>query len=177
MDRSFLSSQEIIDASRDFVCIRIATYEDRKEAEFLKTTFLRQARDGLRNFGFCILSPDGETKLRKSDRGPNFLYKDSKEMAADLRRIAKDHESSATSAGAIPTVPQMKSVRLGINVASCDGLPCVVAFGKNQADVDRLNRTLAKVIWDSELAGKYVYASTSNRDDLKNVSGSLPKSG
>ena len=89
MDRSFLSDEQLIKASRDFVCIRTATYEDKTEAIFLKSTFLGRAGGDLRNFGFCILSPDGKRQLRRSNRGPNFTYANSKEMVADLRQIAK----------------------------------------------------------------------------------------
>ena len=86
MDRSFLSGDQLIKASRDFVCIRTATYEDKEEAAFLKKTFASRPGATLRNFGFCILSPDGRQKLRRSDRGPNFVYANSAAMAADLRK-------------------------------------------------------------------------------------------
>ncbi|GIT30239.1 MAG: hypothetical protein Ct9H300mP1_22850 [Planctomycetaceae bacterium] len=72
----------------------------------------------------------------------------------------------------------MKSVRLwGINVASCDGLPSVVVFGKNKKDVDQLNSKLSGVIWDETLAGKFIYASTTKFADLKMVSGATMKPG
>jgi len=177
MDRSFLSDEQTIKASRDFVCIRTATYEDKKEALYLKLTFVGRAGGDLRNFGYCILSPDGKTKLRRSNRGPNFVYANSKAMAADLRQIARQYSGKKTAKELNPTVPQMKSVRLGINVASCDGLPSVIVVGKNQKEVDRLNKKLSEVIWNEELAGKFIYASTTHLDDLKIVSGAKSKTG
>ena len=177
MDRSFLSNKQIIKASRDFVCIRTATYEDKQEAVFLKSTFRGRAGGELRNFGFCVLSPDGTKQLRRSDRGPNFFYRDSNEMAADLRQIAGQYSGKTTPKELKPTVPQMKSVRLGINVASCDGLPSVVAVGKDQDELDRLKQKLSDVIWDEELAGKFIYASTTNLDDLNIVAGAKSKTG
>ena len=84
MDRSFLSTKQLIKVSREFVCIRTATYEDKREADFLKWAFLRSPAEDLRNFGFCILSPDGKRKLRRSFRGPNFVYADADAMVADL---------------------------------------------------------------------------------------------
>ena len=170
MDRSFLSGDQLIKATRDFVCIRTATYEDKQEATFLEWAFAGNTGGSLRNFGYCILSPDGKTKLRRSTRGPNFLYADSNAMAADLRQISAQYLGRIT-ATPHQSVPQMKSVRLGINVASCDGLPSVVVFGKDQAEVDSLNRKLSGVIWDEQLAGKFIYASTSNPTDLKTVPG------
>ena len=68
MDGSFLTTEEVIEASRNFVCIRCATYEDAEEAEFLRWVFTR--RDSLENTVFCMLSPDGKEKLIRADRGP-----------------------------------------------------------------------------------------------------------
>ena len=177
MDRRFLSDVQVIKVSRDFVCIRTATYEDKTEATYLKTMFLGRAGGDLRNFGFCILSPDGKRQLRRSNRGPNFVYKNSQAMAADLRQIARQYSARATDEKVNPAVPRMKSVRLGINVASCDGLPSVVVFGKGQREVDRLNSKLRGVIWDAALAGKFIYSSTTKSSDLKIIAGATRKSG
>ena len=98
-------------------------------------------------------------------------------MAADLRSIAKEYPGKERARESKPTVPQMKSVRLGINVASCDGLPCVVVVGKTQREVDQLNKKLSQVIWDEELAGKFICASTTDLDDLKVVSGADKQTG
>jgi hypothetical protein len=177
MDRSFLSDEQIIKASRDFVCIRTATYEDKQEAVFLKSTFLGRNGGELRNFGYCVLSPDGKEKLRRSDRGPNFVYGSSIEMAADLRKIAKQYPAKPIAKTTKPPVPEMKSVRLGINVASCDGLPSVVVVGNDWNEVDRLKQKLSEVIWDEELIGKFIYSSTTNLRDLTIVPGNKPKTG
>ena len=37
MDGSFLSDAKVIDESRKFVCIRLATYENKEEAALLKS--------------------------------------------------------------------------------------------------------------------------------------------
>ena len=176
MDRSFLSSDQLIKATRDFVCIRTATYEDKQEATFLQWAFVGSTGGDLRNFGYCILSPDGKTKLRRSTRGPNFLYANSNAMAADLRQISAQYTGRTTTTPN-GSVPQMKSVRLGINVASCDGLPSVVVFGKDKSEVAALNQKLSAVIWDEQLAGKFIYASTTNSADLKAVPGAGFQSG
>ena len=177
MDRSFLSDEKLIKISRDFICIRTATYEDKNEAKFLENVFVDRSGTGLRNFGYCILSPDGKRKIRSSQRGPNFVYKDSKAMAADLTQIASTFNGRTINQKLPPAVPQMKDVRLGINVASCDGLPSVIVVGNLPSEVDQLNRKLAEVIWDEEIAGKFIYASTTNKRDLDIVSGSKPDRG
>ena len=172
-----MSNKQLIKISRDFVCIRTATYEDKREAGFLKWAFVRSRAEELRNFGFCILSPDGKRKLRRSLRGPNFVYKNSAAMAADLVLIARQFPRKTTKSESNRAVPRMKSVRLGINVASCDGLPSVVVFGKGKREVDQLNSKLSGVIWDEALAGKFIYASTTKFDDLKIVVGATMKTG
>ena len=88
MDRGLLSDQAVIAASREFVCIRTATYEDKEEAEFHRDKLFGRGSD-LRNFGYCLLSPDAKTPLKRSRRGPNFIYANAGEMAADLQKIAK----------------------------------------------------------------------------------------
>ena len=177
MDRSFLSDNAVIGASRDFVCIRTATYEDKEEAEFLRSTFLGRAGGDLRNFGYCILSPDGKQKLRRSQRGPNFEYLDSAEMARDLERFADQFPAKPSAKASPHRLPQMKSVRLGINVASCDGLPSVVVVGKDQDEVDQWKKQLSAVIWDESLIGKFIYASTTDSADLESVAGAGSKTG
>lgn len=168
MDRSFLADPGVIRASRDFVCIRTATYEDQEEAKFLQQT-LFGGGDQMRNFGFCILSPDGQRKLKQSRRGPNFAYGNAREMGADLRRIARQY--STPKARTVEGLPQMKSVRLALNVASCDGLPCLVVYGKEKEQVEQLSRKLGSIIWEEELMGKYIVATTRQRADLTPIEG------
>ncbi|MEC9094311.1 MAG: hypothetical protein VX438_16490 [Planctomycetota bacterium] len=177
MDRSFLSSDQLIKASRDFVCIRTATYEDKQEAEFLKQAFVTRPGGTLRNFGYCILSPDGKEKLRRSERGPNFVYASSAAMAADLRKIAAQYPAKETGGDQVSPVPMIKNVRLGINVASCDGLPCVVILGQNLGEVNRSLKKLSRVVWNEDVAGKFIYASTTRLADLHQVSGVTAKAG
>ncbi len=59
MDRSFLADADVIAASRMFVCIRPATYEDAGEADFLKKIFVGRSGE-LDNTVFVLLAPDGE---------------------------------------------------------------------------------------------------------------------
>ena len=47
MDRSYLSQPEVVAASRDFVCVRLMTYESRVEGDFL-TAFNVTRSDGYR---------------------------------------------------------------------------------------------------------------------------------
>ena len=69
MDRSFLSQLPVIAASRNFICVRLATYESEDEAAYLRS-FAAGRSGQLENTVFCILSPDGEEKLIRAARGP-----------------------------------------------------------------------------------------------------------
>ena len=169
MDRGLLSDQSVIAASRNFVCIRTATYEDKKEAEFHRAKVFGQNSE-LRNFGYCLLSPDAKTSLKRSRRGPNYIYANAGEMAAELQKIAKRY-SKKRSKKHTPALPKMKNVRLALNVASCDGLPLVVAVGKKSDDVKALSRKLSEVIWGEDLVGKFIYATTSKEADLAAIDG------
>ena len=84
MDRSFLSRPDVIAASREFVCVRLATYEDPLEARFVKG-LVRTGSGELENTAFCLLS-DGKTKLSRAARGTERVYADAAAMAAELRR-------------------------------------------------------------------------------------------
>lgn len=169
MDRSFLSRSDVALASRDFVCIRLATYESAEEAKFLRGIYLPRSGD-LENTTFAMLSPDGKTQLVRSGRGPHFAFRSSGGMAAEMKELAGEFKAKA---GALSDtkLPLMASVELALNVASCDGLPVVVSYAKSAEALNKLNESLVKLAWDKQLAGQYVFAATTNTKDFKSISG------
>lgn len=164
----------MIEAAKNFICIRIATYEDKTEAKFVVDR-MTQGGD-LRNFGYALASPGFETIVERSNRGPNFTYGSAAEMAAKLNSISADYTAKEPE-NSLPGLPKMKDVRLAMNVASCDGLPCLVVFGKDEAELDRLEKKMSVVAWDEEITGKFIYASTSEESDLAELSGGKASSG
>src|ERR1044071_3836701 len=91
MDRRFLLQKEVIEASRDFVCIRLATYEDKEEADYLVKVF--PGRTGLlENTVFTMLSPDARRYLTRSGRSPDWAFGDATSMARQMRAFAKDYK-------------------------------------------------------------------------------------
>ena len=177
MDRSFLSDDAVIEAARKFVCIRIATYEDQDEADFIKEHLMGGSGD-LRNFGFALASSDFKEIFRRSERGPNFVYENAAEMAKELHHVAENHQAKRAEADQWPAVPEMKNVRLALNVASCDGLPGLLVVAGDEASLTGLKHNLSMVVWDKEISGLYVYGSTTAREqDLKMVKGDIPESG
>ena len=125
----------------------------------------------LRNFGFALASPDFDLILRRSDRGPNFVYKDASAMADELNRIAEKYPEDLSAGETPPPVPRMKNVRLAVNVASCDGLPSLLVVGSDGASLKRMERSLGELIWDEQLAGLYIYGLTTSADDLSFIEG------
>jgi hypothetical protein len=161
MDRSFLSRPDVIAASREFVCVRLATYEDPVEAKFVRG-LVRTGSGELENTAFCLLGPDGKTKLSRSARGTEQVYADAEAMAADLRRVVGRYSPKA----AMISLPLTANPRLGLDVAAADGLPLVVIVGKDDAARRRSVERLAKLAWTGEFIGRFVYAEGTVKDIL-----------
>src|SRR4051794_13529150 len=107
MDRSFLSKPHVVAASRAFVCVRLATYEDPTEASWLKD-FTRTGSGQLENTVFGILAPDGNKKLGRSSRGINHLYSGADQFADALTKISAMYPTTTAPA----RLPLVASVRL-----------------------------------------------------------------
>lgn len=148
-DRSFLSQPEVIEASRNWICIRLATYESESEAQFLSGIF--RGRSGqLENTVFALLSPDAKHFLAPAGRDPGRLYRDARDMADSLDRLASPFTGSSL---ATPReLPRIADLRLGLNVAACDGLPLVVVTSA------AAEARLAPAAWSAENLGRAVYA-------------------
>ena len=72
MDRSYLSNSEVIQASRDFICVRLATYEDAEEMEFMASIY--DYRTPTRNSLFAILDPSAKRHLVKPGRSMKTTF-------------------------------------------------------------------------------------------------------
>src|SRR5690349_20853288 len=115
MDRSFLSQPDVITASRRFVCVRLATYEDQAEGDFLVS--FRVTRSGaLENTVFSILAPDGTRQLARASRSARNTFGDAATMAKAMDRIAKDYEGKSPPVAGLPALPTVANVRLAVDV-------------------------------------------------------------
>jgi len=171
MDRSFLSIDRVVEASRQFVCVRLATYEDKQEAEFLKSLFRTRSGE-LENTVFALLSPDGRTRLARAGRGPH-AFRSASGLASEMNRIADSYLKTAKPLWSNTSLPYMKSVELALNVAACDRLPVVVVVAASAADRDRLETRLSSVAWSEQFGGKFVYATAAKKSDLKPITKSV----
>lgn len=169
MDRSFLSNAAVVEASRKLVCVRLATYEDSEEAKFLRKIY----GSTLANTVFTILAPDGETPLIRPSRGPMRMRPS--QLATTLDRYAAEYNSNSETESKPRSVPELKSLDLALNVASCDYLQLVVTIGKSKEELKDLQEKVNSLAWHKDLAGQFLFVSTTSDSDLRSLSG-LPES-
>jgi hypothetical protein len=166
MDRSFLSNVDVIAASREFVCVRLMSYEDPAEMAFLKSFGAGKSGEA-ENTVFCMLAPDGKRQLTRATRGPRSLYSDADEMAKRMRTIAKDYADSPEPATRV--LPTITNFRLALNVAACDRQPLVVLVSK--PGQDKAEAALAKLSFSPDFLGRFVYVSVADPKELKMIEG------
>ncbi|MEM7201805.1 MAG: thioredoxin family protein [Planctomycetota bacterium] len=151
MDRSYLSNQDVVAASRAFVCVRLLTYESADEAKVLQRLF--RGRHGLENSVFAILDPSGKKRLVRAGRGPSWAFDDAGDMAVAMRRIARRYPGRDRRTG----VPLLADVRRGLNAARADAQQLVVICGEGKRR-DELEAAVAALAWSAPFIGKFLYA-------------------
>ena len=117
MDRSFLSDAEVIAESRDFVCVRLATFEDEMETTFTHSLYSTRRTPQV-NTVFTILAPDGKTPLLAPGRSPSHTLDsdDPKTLVAAMKRIAAKYKARHRST--TPPIPYGIDLRRSLNVAA-----------------------------------------------------------
>ena len=110
MDRSFLSQSDVVAAARNFVCVRLVTYESGVEGEFLKAFNVTRSGD-LENTVFTIVAPDGVRPLVRSSRSTKGTFRDAAQMAEAMAKIAANNPGRIDVPG-LPELPTVATVRL-----------------------------------------------------------------
>ncbi len=170
MDKRFLSNQEVVKASRDFICARLLTYESADEAKLLASFFTGRSGE-LENTTFTILAPDGKTPLVRPGRSPDMTFKDAAEMTASMTKIAAKYPEKEEGARKLP---YLVDLRRAINTASCDIQPLVVVVGKQR---EKIESVLAPLAWSKEFIGTFAYVAVGNTDELAVIDGAEKKDG
>jgi len=155
MDRSFLSNQDIVAASRDFICVRPATYMDAGEAEEL-TKLVRTPSGMLENTAFTIIAPDGERTLVNGSRSPRMTFRTSERMLGSMAGIVEEYARKRKK-GVKQELPVYRDLKLALDVASCDSRPLVVAWAEDKRARVALEKALAVLAWSEEFVGRYQY--------------------
>jgi hypothetical protein len=138
----------VIKASRNFICIRIDSYESEKAQKIVRN-FL----DGrFENTAFCLLAPDGKTKLSRSTRGPNQALGGN--LASSLDQIAAKYKTKGNTAEA--PAPDFPNFRLGLNVSSADQRALVLVTG-TEKELKATRQILPAICNDPEVIGRLHY--------------------
>ncbi|MGC4042468.1 MAG: hypothetical protein QM758_01540 [Armatimonas sp.] len=164
MDRSLLSHKPVIDASRSIICIRLATYENKEETQYLEKVFRGRAGT-LENTVFAMLSPKADRYLARPGRSPEWTFSSPEDMARGLKEIAARYPPT----GEQEALPAMENLRLALDVAACDSMPLIVATSADAAKRVELNKLLARLAWNSRLRGKYAYSPAATPAELRAV--------
>ena len=163
MDRSFLSNQAVVIASRRFVCARLATYEDSEESKLLKS--LVRTRSGeLENSVFAILGPDGTTQLIRPGRSMRMAFQDAGAFATGLGQISGKYPG-AKATGDL-SLPVAANFSVGLTVAAADSLPLVVLPPDAS---EAMVKALQLLAWSPALVGQLQYARLKNGKELEDV--------
>lgn len=148
------SAKEFIEASRNFVCVRLETYES-KEHEAL----IRKLYGGkYTNTVFCVLAPDGETKLTRAHRAPGIVLGNGRPGQGDstekvvqsMAKILEEYPPKGDAAQAV--LQDFNSYKQGLNVASSDQRLLIVVAGEKQ---ETAKPALQKVLNGKEMIGRF----------------------
>ena len=186
MDRSFLADQDVIAASRKFVCIRLATYENADENEVLKGVF--SPGGVLQNTVFALMSPDGRTSLVRAGRSPAWAFGGQVgrgihqqppevigKMAQTMEAIALAYPGKDKPVGRVP-LPYLADIKLALNVAAADRLPLVAVFG-NAAQRKQMEQQLEPMAWADEFLGRALYVPVTQLEEFKAITGLKTQAG
>lgn len=181
IDDGWLFQKEIIDASQNFVCIRLTSYESKSEAAFIENL-----RGNPVNTAFAILDPSGKPALEVKGlgRGPGELFEDPADMAKQLNEIAAKYPQKISKANSqqssqqgsqkatsketaiSPALPVTLSVKLGLAVASADLQPLVLVVASDPALRATLEAKVAKLAWSKDFQGFFTYANAASTNGL-----------
>jgi hypothetical protein len=175
MDRSFLSRPEVIAASRQFVCVRLLSYENADEGAFLKAFTVTRSGE-LENTVFTVLSADGKKQLARASRSARQTFGDAARMAETMRRLAREHAPRGEAAGR-PELPAMTNLRLAVNVAACDNQPLVVLFAADAKVRRSLEERLTALAWSDAFLGRFLYVTARDAAELAELTGAKAEAG
>lgn len=159
-----------MEASREFVCIRLATYESQAEANFMKKIYVGRTGD-LENTTFAILAPDGRKKLTRTGRAPFHEYRDARRMATGMNEIAKRYDVHSDVNVKDAPLPIADSLDIGLNISSADVLPMIVIVANQESELKALHDKVRPLAWSDDLIGQFTYAQVTDPKQLKPLTG------
>lgn len=179
------SDPTFIAASRGLVCVRLESYESKEHQE--KVRELLNGR--FANTAFCVLAPDGETRLSSAGRSPSSLFgrrggrfsgppeEETENTIAKLRVILKDFAPRQDDSQAV--VQDFHTFRQALNVASGDQRLLLLTVA-SQENRKALVPTLQKTLNEATMIGRYHHDFAEGKEDqnwAEQVEGEKAKNG
>ncbi|QEG25092.1 hypothetical protein [Mariniblastus fucicola] len=130
-------------------------------------------RSGLmKNTTFAILSPNGKKKLTRAGRGPFFEYRNARQMAAGMDKIAEQYQVDPESTQNNTQLPFAESVEIGLNISAADVIPIVVLASEDEEQAAALEQKLVPLAWnDDSIIGQFTYAKATRAEDMVTLTG------
>lgn len=173
MDRSYWSNPEVIAAARDFVCIRLVTYENEEEGAFVQSIF--RGREGtLENSIFALLAPDGKTLLANAGRSPSMVFdgvNEDLDRALLLKKMADIIKRYPARKVQAQPLALGLDLRRMMNVAACDLQPLVVLYAAHEKDRSGLAALVAKESLKEAYRGRFAFAWAQSALEIKALTG------
>lgn len=167
-----LSQKDFIEASKQFVCIRLETYESKETQDRIRD--LLGGR--MQNTAFVVYAPDGKTKLTRSQRNPQFILggrgsKDRAPVIDEMERIADKYKVKGSSNHAV--LQDFDSFKQSLNIASADQRLLVFTVSP-QSKMAHVKKTLRTVFNNPSVSGRFHFDLAGKNDvkwaeSLKNV--------
>lgn len=150
MQDSLFSNEALIQASREFVCIRIETYENKASEQRVRSLL----RGRFANTAFCIFDPEGEERLSRAGRSPETLAGrggdgDVDAIVREMNRIASAYCDEIDTDPAL--LQDFETFRQALNVASADQRLLLVVTSSHE----QMLGNLREVICDDEVIGRF----------------------
>ena len=142
------SNPTVIEISRKFVCVRIDSYESEANQKLVRS----HLNGRFANTAFCVLAPDGETRLTGSGRSPSQLYPRTEDFVSKLESILTKYPEKEQAA--VPPLPDFNSFKLALNIASADQRVLMLIAGP----ADQLGKTekrLRPLVWNADVQGRF----------------------
>lgn len=153
------STKEFIEASRDFVCVRLETFENKAHEELVRKIL----HGRFANTSFCILAPDGETQLTGSargphsilgakGRGPNAEHGSTEDVIAAMAEFTEEYPTKGEADEMV--LQDFHSFRQALNVASGDQR-LLLFVAASPGDLEKSKDTLKPVFAHEDIIGRF----------------------
>ena len=152
---SLFSQKDFIKAAKDFVCVRLGTYESEEHQKIVRSLL----NGSFQNTAFVVYAPDGKTKLTRSGRSPQHAF--GRNVIEGMEDITKEYKSKGSQKDA--TLQDFHSFKQSLNVASADQRLLVLTSAPNNKK-QAAEKIIQQVFSYKEIAGRFHFDTLSSGD-------------